>query len=96
MARFEAQVDGEVCYIDTEIESRVRALEEAMLDIQSRLGISQSAAMAESLSESQAFAARLSEAKALAAEQEALAAEKALADAGLSAAAEAAAEEGAT
>ena len=72
MARFEAQVDGEVCYIDTEIESRVRALEEAMLDIQSRLGISQSAAMAESLAESLSFAARLSEAKALAAaEQEA-------------------------
>ena len=67
MARFEAQVDGEVFYVDTEIESRVRALEEAALAIQARLGIEQSAAMAAALEESQAFAARLSEAKALAA-----------------------------
>ena len=81
MARFEAQVDGEVFYVDTEIESRVRALEEAALAIQARLGIEQSATMAAALEESQAFAARLSEAKALAAAELAAAMELASADA---------------
>ena len=75
MARFSIQADGEVYFIDAELETRVRALEEAVLALQDKAGVGASEQIAANLQASLNFEQAQAEAKAVALSAEALDAE---------------------